>query len=91
MKWCCAGFEQLFGEQDKRGFALVVDRDYGGELGISFQYRAVDQDMHIPDTFDIPIGVIGRMRIAHCPSCGRNLRKWYKKNIDALPVAEPLE
>ena len=26
----------------------------------------VDQDMRIPDTFDIPIGVIGRMRIAHC-------------------------
>jgi hypothetical protein len=91
MKWCCPGFEAWYESADERGFGVVIDRDPSGKPLFLLQYRSVDRGVTLPNTKDILVTLLGRSAISYCPSCGRNLRRWYGKSIDKLRNAEPIE
>ena len=91
MKWCCAGFEAWYQASDERGFGIVVDRDDADDPKFLLQHRAVDRGASLPDTQGVAVSLVARIAISHCPSCGRNLRKWYRKSIDEFRNAEPIE
>lgn len=91
MKWCCEGFKALYEAPDARGFSIVVHRDDAGDPKFVLQHRAVDRGASLPDTNGVAVSLVARVAICYCPSCGRSLRKWYRKTADELRTAEPIE
>lgn len=76
---------------DERGFSIVVDYDNQSPPIFLLQHRSVDAEGNLPDTQGVPVTLIGRIAIKHCPSCGRNLSRWYRKNFMEFKKATPIE
>jgi len=84
MNWCCVQFQNHYATAGEMGLSILVGRDNSGNPEFTLQCRAIDLDVqNIPIT-DFPITTVLDSRILFCPWCGRNLRKWYRKDIDAL-------
>lgn len=84
MKWCCLTFKSWYEAAGKRGIAILVGRNSLKEPEFVIQQRAVDKDSEpLPNT-DYPISLISDVCISYCPWCSRELKKWYRKDIDAL-------
>ncbi|HUR98030.1 MAG TPA: hypothetical protein VMZ26_08210 [Pyrinomonadaceae bacterium] len=84
MKWCCIGFKAQYNCAGQRGVAYLVGRDSLGAPQFMVQYRAVEKGSESHIQVDILAAIIVETRIVYCPSCGVNLAKFYKKEIDNL-------
>jgi len=91
IKWCCVGFEHWYALSTERGLGLVVDRAKSGDPVFLLQHRAVDRGNKLPDTGEVPVTLVDRTAISHCPWCGCLLRRWYREAIDELQNADPIE
>ena len=69
---------------DERGFGIVSDSDEQGNPIFLLQCRAVDREFSLPDTQGVPVSLVTRIAISNCPFCGRDLRKWYQKDLEKL-------
>jgi|ERR1044072_4465083 hypothetical protein len=84
MKWCCLGFQSCYEEAGKKGFTVLVGRNYMGRPQFVLQYRIVDKGAEESVTSQVPISFVSDIHIQYCPWCGRKLDKWYGKYIDEL-------
>jgi hypothetical protein len=91
MKWCCTGFEQWYSLSEERGLGIVVGRADSGDPVFSLQHRAVEPGVRLPDTEGVAVSLVDRTPISHCPWCGRRLDRWYKKAVEELHNADPIE
>jgi len=84
MKWCCLPFKGWYEGAGERGAAILVGRNRVGDPEFILQHRAVDKEVEsLPDP-EFPMSIISEVSINFCPWCGRNLNKWYGKNVDEL-------
>jgi hypothetical protein len=91
IRWCCSGMRDLFEQYGKRGFGALMSM----ELGVTrflLQFRVVDDGSvgEIKGPSDLAISLIGQMGLTFCPSCGVELEKYYRKQLDRFPVREPI-
>src|SRR6266404_6399311 len=89
IKWCCIGFEANYNNASQRGPAILVGRDFQGRPQFTLQFRVVDKgNEHLVTSqtasLEIPISLVVDVGMQYCPSCGRNLEKWYGDVVDAL-------
>jgi len=84
MKWCCAIFEGEYKSAGERGSSILIGLDYFGNPEFTLQHRAADNSIEqIPNT-NFPIAWVSEARIFFCPWCGRELKNWYRKDLDNL-------
>lgn len=84
MKWCCSTFKSRYEHAGETGFAVLVGRDLASKPQFLIQHRAVDLGMEHAVKPEIPTRVVSDVQIDYCPWCGRQLSKWYRKDVDAL-------
>jgi hypothetical protein len=89
LKRCCAQFEGWYGEAGHRSLAVLIDRSYEGSAAFLLQHRAIEMgdEPRMGEELagsTVPITLVGEVHIHFCPWCGRNLRRWYGKWLDAL-------
>ena len=92
VKWCCGMFEGMYENAGGRGASVLIGRDMEGWPEFTIQHRAIDRDDQsdkVPLMSEpILMTIVTEFRITYCPGCGRNLSRWYKKNIDILARPE---
>lgn len=84
MKWCCQTFEYYYGEAGSRGFAALVERDSQGRPFCLLQHRAVEPEAMGSVRSEVLTSLVSEAPIRYCPWCGRDLEKWYGKDVEAL-------
>lgn len=85
MKWCCVGFKGNYEQAGQRGTSILVGRDSLGAPEVTLQCRVVDKGQEgAIDCDNYPISIVTDLRIVFCPWCGRNVEKWYRKEVDTL-------
>jgi hypothetical protein len=84
MKWCCITFKSWYEAAGKRGFAILVGRDSAGKPQFTIQHRSIDPEMEDLVKTETPLSLVADIQISYCPWCGRNLERWYGKNVDTL-------
>lgn len=84
MKWCCPAFAGWYDHSGQRGIAILVGRDSTGEPEFLMQYRAVNEGEEMSFNPEVVASTVIEVGLRYCPWCGRNLDKWYGKNVDAL-------
>ena len=84
MKWCCPGFEAIYGNAGQQGAGILVGRNSIGEPEFTMQYRAVDKKEKLPVNSENPVASVVDIGMQYCPWCGCKLEKWYGKNVDTL-------
>ena len=84
MKWCCIGFKGNYEMAGQRGTSILFGRDSLGAPEVTLQCRAVDKGQEAPIKSDNPISIVTDIRIVFCPWCGRDVEKWYRKEVDDL-------
>ena len=84
MRWCCIPFKGWYEEAGKRGTGILVGRNSAGKPEFIIQHRAVDKEIALLPPTDYPVTLISALCISYCPWCGRQLDKWYGKNVDEL-------
>lgn len=82
MKWCCDFFEQMYISKGQRGFAIILIEDQ--EPYFALQFRVTLEGKEIDIKSNGPVSLEGKTAILHCPSCGKNVPKYYKRQIEAL-------
>jgi hypothetical protein len=82
MKWCCDFFEQMYISKEQRGFAIVLEEDQ--EPYFSLQFRAVLEGKETDVKSNSPVSLKGKTAIKYCPSCGKQVLKYYKKYLNEL-------
>ncbi len=84
MNWCCIPFKTWYEAAGERGTAILVGRNSGGKPEFIIQHRAVDKEIASLPPTEYPVTTISELCISYCPWCGRQLDKWYGKNVDEL-------
>ena len=80
VKWCCPAFKNSYEDHNSRGDSVIVYEDYNGAVVFAFQFRALDRDkLHLHPESKVPLTLMTERTIRFCPSCGKKLRRWYKK------------
>jgi hypothetical protein len=83
-QWCCGIFKGWFEDAGHRGVGIVVHRNPDGEPAFIIQLRSVEPGTSLPEGFSGPVALVSEVHIQHCPWCGRNLEKSYRKQVDAM-------
>ncbi len=84
MKWCCLTFKSWYESAGERGLSILVDCNSNGEPEFILQHRAIDRTVESLPVTDYPLSLVSDVCIGYCPWCGRNLKKWYVKNVAHL-------
>jgi len=82
VRWCCIGFKSAFAHAGERGFGVFVDASANPTLFV-LQHRALDPGAPMPD-YNGHLSIITQTGMTHCPWCGKELARWYKKDISKL-------
>lgn len=83
IKWCCAPFRNAFDAKGQRGLSIIVARNFQGNLRFFCQHRAIEHGEQPPPSTK-PLATVSESLIEYCPWCGRELGKWYRRNLDAM-------
>lgn len=81
MKWCCKPFEDLFRDEGDDGFRIVIIRSASGKRYFALQVETMQK------SDDLTVWRTMRLGMGHCLACSRRLGRFYRKSIEALPVA----
>lgn len=80
MKWCCQGFHAHFYQVEEPGFGILVSPDYEEKPCFALVFKAVEKDTKFP-ILDFKVILESEAKINFCPWCGRNLARYYRKEI----------
>jgi hypothetical protein len=90
IKWCCHYFENMFGSKGHRGFSIIL-KDNLENIPIFFtQFRSIESGDEKGVKSDKALSLEGSVAISFCPSCGKNLRKYYRKYIVEMKQNPPV-
>lgn len=62
---------------------------YGVDGGLQFflQFRALEAGAErLPLAVEMPISLVAQVMIGFCPWCGKRLERYYRKQVERLPV-----
>ena len=83
MKWCCKVMQGWYQIRGDRGFSVKVN-ERSGQYRFVMQHCALEPGIRLPDDFNEPVSIISELVVLYCPWCGKNLEKFYKKNLSDL-------
>lgn len=92
VKWCCDSFKSQVHSAGQRGFGIFVD-DTAEPVLFVLQHRSTEPGTPKPDYPHGPLALVSDLGILHCPWCGKDLNKWYRKSLAQLSrrdLATPL-
>ena len=93
MKWCCQGFQAIYGQQHERGlFVYVLPPITGATTEPSFHigFRALERSRHasfseaVKGRMDGCMSLDGSTGMRYCPWCGATLVKFYRKSWEEM-------
>jgi hypothetical protein len=88
MKWCCGGFQGLAENAGGRGFGIVVDASRVANPWVLLQFKAIAPGQALPIA-DVLLTLESELVIHYCPTCGRDLARWYGKDLRHLSERSP--
>ena len=91
MKWCCSALMSWHRAIDSAGFGIVIAPNQSGQPTFVLQHRSVDKYASPPNPPGVQMTLVSRVAIGYCPSCGRNLKRWYRSHGTELYNAESVE
>ena len=86
MNFCCPGIEELHKNAGLREFAVFTARYPDGFVFV-LQHRAMDPNA-LPPFTESPISTVSELLLNYCPSCGRDLRQFYRDQLNELDKSE---
>lgn len=83
--WCCVFFKSSYDAAGDRSIAVLVDRHADDTPEFILQSRAFMKGEEPPDMHTrVPMSLVTEAQVRFCPWCGRNLARWYKRDVDRL-------
>jgi hypothetical protein len=79
-KWCCLSFKGKVQEAGERGFGVFLDNTAEPPFFV-IQHRSLDPGVANPPYTDTPLNLVCSTVITYCPWCGKELLKWYKRDL----------
>ena len=83
LKWCCPSFKSCVEHAGERGFGVFVD-DSSEPVLFILQHRSLEPEAPKPTYEHGPLILVADMGIQNCPWCGRELAKWYRRDLHRL-------
>jgi hypothetical protein len=83
VKWCCDSFRSQARNAGSRGFGIFVDNTAEPIIFV-LQHRSMEPGAAKPDYPHGPLALVSDLGILHCPWCGKDLNKWYRKSLTSL-------
>jgi len=87
VKWCCISFKSQTEHAGKRGFGIFVDNTAEPPFFV-IQHRSLDPGTPNPRDIDALLILVSSTGIKYCPWCGKELLKWYRRDISKLSRAD---
>jgi len=85
---CCPVFGLLAENAGRRGLAVFVASSAGTDAfwlqSRAIDHGALDPSVPIAPDLGIPVTTVTQLAITHCPGCGVDLKREYRRQIDDL-------
>lgn len=88
--WCCPGFKDSYLSGKQRGHNVLCTKS-DADFWSYMHFRPIDR--RVLDWLDSqpgapPFSTLMEVGIRFCPWCGVNLEKWYRNQLETMPILD---